>query len=104
MRDYDFDLMDDPVSIDMNQYSDNDIDTFIKPAPVGKGDVFVRLNTEQKSEQKTEQKKPDEQLNGSNCGGLGCNVGGTMAQIYKDAEEPVLDEDYDEKDIHNSIK
>ena len=106
MRDYDFDfdLNDDPVSLDMSQYADNDIDNFIRPppqVPIGRGDVFVRFGSEPK--------KADE-VNGSNCGEIGCNASGNMAQNgnmadkEKDSDEPVLDDDYDEKDIHNSIK
>ena len=67
MRQLDLDLNDDPISLEMNQYADQDIDNFIKPATpaIGRGDVFVRYG-----------EKPDE-TNGSNCGSVGCNAGGS---------------------------
>jgi len=99
---YDFDANDDAITLDMESYDDGDINKFIKKEPVGRGDVFVRLQQTSKPE---ELKGPA----GSNCGALGCNISGSAAQIkakssVDDLDEPVVEDDYNDQDISKSIK
>ena len=81
------DLDDDPVSLEMNQYADTDVDNFIRP--MSGGDTFVRFDSE-----------PDH------------NLGGFMAQTKvlsnveaeKDIDDVITDADYNDGEILKSVK